>query len=229
MRLAVTGARRNPGRTAVTAAALTIGIGLMTLFSVVLSTATQLANSETNSHFPADYLLTAQGRGTGSEIPPAVLAALRSSPLIAQTAVARQRTTAVNGTAAQVMAVQPSAYGSLFLPDVTSGSLTEVAAGTGEIALDGAEARRLGVAVGGRVTITGRSFLVAAIFSDGVLVRGRADLMAGLHPRVRLHRDRGRSRPGAADVLVKARTGVPASASAGGGGHGDRRATRPSR
>jgi putative ABC transport system permease protein len=219
MRLAVTGARRNPGRTAVTAAALTIGIGLMTLFSVVLSTATQLADSETNSHFPADYLLTAQGSETGSGIPPAVLAALRSSPLIAQTAAARQRTTAVNGVDAQVMAVQPSAYGSLFLPDVTSGSLAEVAAGTGEIALDGAEARRLGVAVGGRVTITGRSFLVAAIFSDGVLDEDaliswpdftrafgstQADAEAGAEADAE-----------AADVLVKARTGVPATASAG--------------
>jgi putative ABC transport system permease protein len=219
MRLAVTGARRNPGRTAVTAAALTIGIGLMTLFSVVLSTATQLADSETNSHFPADYLLTAQGSETGSGIPPAVLAALRSSPLIAQTAAARQRTAAVNGVDAQVMAVQPSADGSLFLPDVTSGSLTEVAAGTGEIALNGAEARRLGVAVGGRVTITGRSFLVAAIFSDGVLDEDaliswpdftrafgstQADAEAGAEADAE-----------AADVLVKARTGVPATASAG--------------
>ena len=34
----------------------------MTLFSVVLSTATRLADSETNSHFPADYLLTAPSR-----------------------------------------------------------------------------------------------------------------------------------------------------------------------
>jgi putative ABC transport system permease protein len=215
MRLAVTGARRNPGRTAVTAAALTIGIGLMTLFSVVLSTATQLADSETNSHFPADYLLTAQGPETGSGIPPAVLAALRSSPLIAQTAAARQRTAAVNGIDAQVTAVQPSAYGSLFIPDVTSGSLTEVAAGTGDIALNGAEARRLGVAVGGRVTITGRSFLVAAIFSDGVL---NEDALISWPDFTRAF---GSAQAGAeasaeaADVLVKARTGVPATASAG--------------
>jgi putative ABC transport system permease protein len=224
MRLAVTGARRNPGRTAITAAALTIGIGLMTLFSVVLSTATALANSETNSHFPADYLLTAPGQG----IPAAVLTTLRSSPLIAETAAARQRTTAISGTTvngstvhdadAQVMAVQPSAYGSLFLPDVTAGSLTEVAAGTGAIALDGAEARHLGVNVGGRVTAAGRSFEVAAIFSDGVLSE---DALISWPDFTRAFGSTGAGAGAgagdgaeAADVLVKARPGVSATASA---------------
>jgi len=202
MRLAVTGARRNPARTAITAAALTIGIGLMTLFSVVLSTATQLANSETNSRFPADYLLTAPS----SEMPPGVLAALQASPLIAEAAATRQRTTAIDKADAQVMAVQPSAYGSLFMPDVTTGSVTEVGAGTGEIALAGAEARDLGVTVGGRVTVAGRSFRVAAIFSDGVLSEDALiswpDFTRSFGPA------------GAADVLVKARTGVSATASA---------------
>ncbi len=204
MRLAVTGARRNPGRTAITAAALTIGIGLMTLFSVVLSTATALANSETNSHFPADYLLTAPSPG----IPPGVLAALQSSPVIAQAAAARERTAVIGKADAQVMAVQPSAYGSLFIPDVTTGSLTEVAAGTGEIALGGAEARHLGVTVGGRVTIAGRSFLVAAIFTDGVLSE---DALISWPDFTRTF---GPGAAGAADVLVKARTGVSATASA---------------
>ena len=202
MRLAVTGARRNPARTAITAAALTIGIGLMTLFSVVLSTATQLANSETNSRFPADYLLTAPS----SAMPPGVLAALQASPLIAQAAAARQRATAIDKTGAQVMAVQPSAYGSLFMPDVTSGSVTEVAAGTGEIALALAEARHLGVTVGGRVTVAGRSFRVAAIFSDGVLSE---DALISWPDFTRAF-----GSAGAADVLVKARAGVSATASA---------------
>ena len=212
MRLAVTGARRNPARTAITAAALTIGIGLMTLFSVVLSTATQLADSETNSRFPADYLLTAPSPG----IPPGVLTALRASPLIAQAAAARRRTTAIDHADAQVMAVQPSAYGSLFIPDVTAGSLTEVASGSGEIALAGTEARHLGVTVGGRVTIAGRSFLVAAIFSDGVL---NEDALISWPDFTRAFGSVG-SPAGAAgavgdgDVLVKARTGVSATASA---------------
>jgi putative ABC transport system permease protein len=208
MRLAVTGARRNPGRTAVTAAALTIGIGLMTLFSVVLSTATALADSETNSRFPADYLLTAPSPG----IPPGVLAALHASPVIAQAAAARQRTTVIGQADAQVMAVQPSAYGSLFVPDVTTGSLTEVAAGTGEIALDGAEARRLGVTVGGRVAIARRSFQVAAIFTDGVLSE---DALISWPDFARTFGPGDAGDAGdAADVLVKARTGVSASASA---------------
>ncbi len=217
MRLAVTGARRNPGRTAVTAAALTIGIGLMTLFSVVLSTATALANSETNSRFPADYLLTAPSPG----IPPGVLTALQSSPVIAQAAAARQRTTVIGKAGAQVMAVQPSAYGSLFTPDVTTGSLTGVAAGTGEIALDGAEARHLDVTVGGRVSIAGRSFLVAAIFTDGVLSEDALiswpDFTRAFGPGDASdagHAGHAGHAADAADVLVKARAGVSSTASA---------------
>ena len=66
MRLAVTGARRNPSRTATTTVALTIGIGLMTLFSVVLSTAGQFATHEANRHFPADYLLSVKQGGIPS-------------------------------------------------------------------------------------------------------------------------------------------------------------------
>jgi putative ABC transport system permease protein len=208
MRLAVTGARRNPGRTAITAAALTIGIGLMTLFSVVLSTATALADSETNSHFPADYLLTAPSPG----IPPGVLTALQSSPLIAQAAAARQRTTAIGKTDARVMAVQPSAYGSLFSPDVTTGPLTGVESGSGDIALDGTEARQLGVTVGGRVTVAGRSYRVAAIFTDGVLSE---DALISWPDFTRAFGPGPAGGAGdATDVLVKARTGVPSAASA---------------
>jgi predicted lysophospholipase L1 biosynthesis ABC-type transport system permease subunit len=79
MRLATTGARRNPSRTATTTVALTIGIGLMTLFSIVLSTAGQFAAHEMNRHFPADYMLSVKQGG----IPDSVVTALRASPRIA--------------------------------------------------------------------------------------------------------------------------------------------------
>ncbi len=160
MRLALTGARRNPARTAITTVALTIGIGLMTLFSVVLSTASQFATHEANSHFPADYLLSVNQGG----IPPSVLGSLRASPRISAAAI-REVTVRLAGSSEQVMAVEPSAYGSMFTPEVASGSLSGVENGTGVIALSG----DLGLAAGGRVTIDGRSLRVAATFSDGVL------------------------------------------------------------
>jgi putative ABC transport system permease protein len=165
MRLATTGARRNPSRTATTTVALTIGIGLMTLFSVVLSTASEFATHETNRHFPADYLLSVSKGG----IPAPVVTSLRSSPRIAVAVGLRAGTAALDGHPAQVLAAEPSAYRSVFMPLVQSGSLATVETGTGGIALSGFEAISLHVAVGGHVSLNGHPFRVDGIFSDGIL------------------------------------------------------------
>jgi putative ABC transport system permease protein len=165
MRLAVTGARRNPSRTAVTTVALTIGIGLMTLFSVVLSTASQFAVHEMNRHYPADYLLSARDAG----IPDSVVASLRASSRIAEAAGIRQRSIALNGRQLPVIAVEPSGYQSVFLPLMYSGSLASVATGTGGIALNAAEARELHVTTGSPVRLGGRPFTVVATFAGSIV------------------------------------------------------------
>jgi putative ABC transport system permease protein len=165
MRLATTGARRNPARTATTTVALTIGIGLMTLFSVVLSSADQFATHEMNQHYPADYLLSTGKAG----IPPSVVASLRASSRIAEAAGIRQRTVSLSGHQASVIAVVPSAYRSVFMPLLMSGSLSRIATGTGGIALDTAQAADLHVTTGDPVQVAGRSFRVAAIFSGSIV------------------------------------------------------------
>ncbi|HEY1821781.1 MAG TPA: FtsX-like permease family protein [Trebonia sp.] len=203
MRLATTGARRNPARTATTAVALTIGIGLMTLFSVVLSTANQLTGTELNRHYPADYLLSASNAG----IPASVAASLQSSSRIAEAAAVRERTVAVNGRPEPLIAIEPSAYRSVFMPDVGAGSLSGVQAGSGGIALDGAEAAQvLHVTVGSTVQVDGRSFRVDALFSGSVVnekaVISWADFSAIFGPG------------GDSAVLVKARAGVSLTSSA---------------
>ncbi|MGH3245896.1 MAG: FtsX-like permease family protein, partial [Trebonia sp.] len=165
MRLATTGARRNPSRTATTTVALTIGVGLMTLFSVVLSTASQLAAHQVNRHFPADYLLSVKQGG----IPEPVVTSLRASSRIAVAVGIRQRAVSLDGHQVQSVAAEPAAYRSVFLPLVQSGSLSAVETGTGGIALSGIEAGVLRVTVGDTVSVDGHRFVVAAIFSDGVL------------------------------------------------------------
>ncbi|HEY1670978.1 MAG TPA: FtsX-like permease family protein [Trebonia sp.] len=165
MRLATTGVRRNPSRTATTTVALTIGIGLMTLFSVVLSTADQFATHEANRHFPADYLLSVKQGG----IPEPVVTSLRASSRIAVAVGIREGGAALDGHQAQVLAAEPSAYRSLFMPLVDTGSLSGVETGTGGIALSGIEASALHVAVGGKISVDGHPFLVDGTFSDGVL------------------------------------------------------------
>ena len=165
MRLATAGVRRNPSRTATTTVALTIGIGLMTLFSVVLSTADQFATHEANRHFPADYLLSVKQGG----IPEPVVTSLRASPQIDVAVGIREGGASLDGHQARVLATEPSAYRSVFLPLVATGSVTGVEAGTGGIVLSGIEASALHVAVGGQVAVDGHPFVVDGTFSDGVL------------------------------------------------------------
>ena len=202
MRLATTGARRNPARTATTTVALTIGIGLMTLFSVVLSTASQFATHEMNGHFPADYLLSV---GQGG-IPGTVTTSLRQSSRIAVAVGVREGGASLDGHRARLLAAEPAAYGSVYLPLLFSGALSGVATGTGGIALSATQASALHVAVGGTVTVNGRPFLVEATFADGLLdetaVISWTDYAKAFGP--------GED----TDVLVKARAGVPAAQSA---------------
>ncbi len=202
MRLATAGARRNPSRTATTTVALTIGIGLMTLFSVVLSTADQFATHELNRHFPADYLLSEQKTG----IPGSVVASLQASPRIAEVAGVRKRTVSLGGHQVSVIAVEPSAYRSVFMPFVFTGSLSGLPTGTGGIALNSQDAAALHESVGSSVAVAGRSFRVVATFAGSVLdesaVISWADFARAFGPGPD------------SDVLVKADAGVPVTASA---------------
>jgi putative ABC transport system permease protein len=202
MRLATAGARRNPSRTATTTVALTIGVGLMTLFSVVLSTANQFAAHEANRHFPADYLLSVNRGG----IPQSVVTSLRASPRIAVAVGIRQAGAALDGHRVRLLAAEPAAYRSVFMPLLNSGSLSAVESGTGGIALSAVEATALHVTAGGTVSVAGHPFVVDATFSDGVLdeeaVISWTDFTKVLGP--------GED----TEVAVKARPGVSAASSA---------------
>jgi putative ABC transport system permease protein len=174
----------------------------MTLFSVVLSTASQFAAHEANRHFPADYLLSVNRGG----IPEPVVTGLRESSLIVVAVGIRQSAVSLDGHQVRLLAAEPAAYRSVFMPLVHAGSLSAVETGTGGIALSAIEASELRATVGGTVSVDGRRFTVDATFSDGVLdeaaVISWADFTKVLGP--------GED----TEVAVKARPGVPAAASA---------------
>ena len=165
LRLAVAGARRNPGRTATTMMALTIGVGLMTLFSVVLATAGRFGTDQLDGHYPFDYLMSSVG--TTDSVQPEVAARLRADPRIG--IAAELRTARADGL--QVAALDPSGYGTVYRPVLTAGSLRGLP--DGSVALHRAPARRLDAHVGGTVSLalpTGRrTFRVTAIFSGNGL------------------------------------------------------------
>lgn len=135
-----------------------------------------------------------------------VVTSLRTSSQIAVAAGIRESPVSLGGHQVQFLAAEPSAYRSVFMPLVYTGSLSAVEKGTGGIALDGQEARALHVAVGGKVSFDGRPFLVDATFSDSFLdekaVISWSDFTKIFGP--------GED----TTVLIKARPGVSATASA---------------
>jgi putative ABC transport system permease protein len=148
-RLATANARRNPHRVAATTAALTIGVTLMTVFTVVASSAEASAAATIQEHYPFDYTVQA-GRAGGQAVPPRIISALRSSSRIGVMAPYYQRRSPVNAVAAGVGALAPSGL-AVISPPVVSGSLADLRSGTA--AVDSGELRALGTRQGGVLAV----------------------------------------------------------------------------
>jgi putative ABC transport system permease protein len=159
-RLASANARRNPHRVAATTAALTIGITLMTVFTVVASSAEASASSSIAQHYPFGFTVAPGqfGGDGGQPVPGSVVAALRRSPVLGMVAPYYQRTARVAAGAAagdggqQVGALAPAGLAAIS-PPLVSGSLTALRPGT--VAVDSQTLRGLGGRQGGTVVVRG--------------------------------------------------------------------------
>lgn len=137
-RVAVANARRNPGRTAITAASLMIGVGLMALFSVVLASIKQTAHDQLAGHYPVDYVINGvqYSDHERAAVPAAFARNLRTRPGFETVAEIRVVTVRLNGHPARLAASDhdftgtPSApTGSVILDDdfpATTGTATVV-------------------------------------------------------------------------------------------------------
>jgi putative ABC transport system permease protein len=149
VRLATANARRNPHRVAATTAALTIGITLMTVFTVVISSVRASTDAALEGHFPFDYLVQAsQGQ---QSIPPPVVRALTAAPELGLVAPFYLRAASVDGARTPVGAYGHSALGIAIRPAMVSGSLAAVRAGTA--AVDSSQLRSLGIRMGGTLLV----------------------------------------------------------------------------
>ncbi len=131
-KLAAANARRNPRRTATTMAALSVGVMLMSLFTVIQDSAMVTQSQWIESHNPYDYSVDPLA-GSDQSVPFAVAAELRKKPQLAHVAAVDGTKTDVNGRPSDVGAVESSAYGSLFRPNVRNGSLADFTAGTAAV------------------------------------------------------------------------------------------------
>ncbi|MGI5269633.1 ABC transporter permease [Nonomuraea sp. CA-218870] len=151
-RLAVDNAGRNPGRAATTTVALTVGVTLMTLISVVTTSTRATVTEKLDEQFPVDYLLVPQERERG--IPRSVGEELKDRPELA--AVLRVRESAATVGAVDV---RIGTYEGRIGPEPVSGALPELAAG--QVAVRGKAAADLRVGVGDTVRVGAGSGTVA--------------------------------------------------------------------
>lgn len=161
-RLAVDNSGRNPKRAATTTVALTVGVTLMTLISVVSASTRVTVTEKLDAQFPIDYALMSQNYESG--IPRSVGAELASRPELG--AVLR-----VRDAAAKVgdVRVRAGTYEGPIDPKLVSGTLPALT--DGQVAIAEHAARDLRVKVGDTVRVTPESgdpvpLTVVAIVDD---------------------------------------------------------------
>ncbi|MFC4534354.1 ABC transporter permease [Sphaerisporangium dianthi] len=150
-KLALDNSHRNPKRSATTTVALTIGVTLMTLISVITATTRATYTAKLDDQFPIDYMVAPQltSLSNGDAVLPAALAAsLRSRPELASTVGFRQAEARVgtDGTG------DVGAFDGPYQPALVKGSMRGFEPGSAVIADDLAE--RLGTGPGGSITVT---------------------------------------------------------------------------
>jgi putative ABC transport system permease protein len=206
-RLATVNARRNPRRVAATTAALTIGLTLMTLFTVVVSSAQASSDAQIEQHYPFDYVVQA-GHG-GQVVPPGVIGALHSARALGVVAADYDRQARVNGDQAEVGAIGRAALGVSVKPAMISGSLAAI--GRGTVGVDSGQLGRLGAHQGGTLvirTLDGSSerLRVAAVYDSAGLTLPDVLMSVGDYTRA--------FRPAGADmVFVNRAPGASVAAS----------------
>ncbi|MEV1169659.1 FtsX-like permease family protein [Nonomuraea sp. NPDC049784] len=157
-RLAVDNSGRNPRRAATTTIALTIGVTLMTLISVVTASTRLTMTAKLDDQFPIDYLLASQERD--SVIPRSVASELRGRPELASVAQIREAKATVAGRRLDV-----GTFSGPIDPYVTTGSMKGF--GPGQAAVAGNLGIRLGESISLKTRKAGTVSLKVVALLDG--------------------------------------------------------------
>ena len=124
-RLAVRGAARDPRRTAGTAGAITIGIGLICAFATVAATFEQLIGATTRATVPSATTVVRPAAGGDARLTPADLRTAARTPGVTASAAARDAIITVahgpDTSIQKVTAIEPRALGTVLTPRATAG------------------------------------------------------------------------------------------------------------
>jgi len=205
-RLATANAGRNPRRVAATTAALTIGITLVTMFTVVTSSIKASATDSIRQHFPFDYQVVAE---PDRAVPEGTVAKLRALPQLGTVAALYEDKVTVNGQSGRAGAMDAIGYHTLINPIMKQGSISDVVPGT--VALQDSRLTSLHTAVGQTVTATAAgggtlTLKVVATYEDSGI--GMPETVVSVPDFRRLLPAKGPD-----TVTMLARSGVPPAAS----------------
>lgn len=171
--LARENARRNPARTATTAASLTIAVGLVTVIAIAASSASASINAATEEAVVSDFIVSAD---SFQGLSPTLATELDALPEVAVATGFRfgifQQ---IMGRPEVLLGVDPAGLQQVFELEEVDGSLASL--GPGDIAVSSEAANELGLAVGDAVPITfvssgGTLFQVGAIFKESPVLQG---------------------------------------------------------
>jgi putative ABC transport system permease protein len=198
--LARQNAMRNPRRTASTAAALMIGLALVSFVSIFAASIKASTTKTLEETVSADYILM---NDNFQPFSPEAAQRLAEQPQLAAVAGVRFGPWKLNGASKTVQAVDPAAYQQVVRTEVTAGNLGDLA--SGGLAVKDTVAKANGWTVGDNVPMefprTGvEQVPVKAIYKDNSL---NGDFLLGLTTYERAFADQADL-----EILVKAAPGV---------------------
>ncbi|HZA83292.1 MAG TPA: FtsX-like permease family protein, partial [Actinomycetes bacterium] len=198
--LARQNAMRNPRRTASTAAALMIGLALVSFVSIFAASIKASTTETLEETVSADYILI---NDNFQPFTPVAAERLAEQPQLAAVAGVRFGPWKLDGAGKTLQAIDPAAYQQVVRTEVTAGSLDDLA--SGGLAVKDTVARANGWTVGERVPMefprTGlQQVPVKAIYKDNTL---NGDYMLALADYERNYSDQADSQ-----ILIKAAPGV---------------------
>ncbi|MBB2909994.1 putative ABC transport system permease protein [Streptosporangium becharense] len=150
-RLAVDNSRRNPKRSATTTVALTVGVTLMTVISVVTVTARETYTRQLDEQFPVDYMVQTQERD--SSLPRSIAESLRARPELASVVAFRETSAEVGkaGERGRKHGVGAFSADSGYVPKLDAGSPDLLKPGTAFVSDELSEVLKVGA--GGRIAV----------------------------------------------------------------------------
>jgi putative ABC transport system permease protein len=166
--LARSNAMRNPKRTAATAAALMVGVAVISVMSVIASSMKSTVSAVVDSNMRADFVVSAGGQpGSPIGLSPTLQQKLSTLPQIASSTGVRAGTVRIDGSTNIVLATDPRHVSDLFDIDLKQGDVASMTATGIAISQQKADAKHLAIGQPLKVqfTTTGtKTFTVQAIY-----------------------------------------------------------------